>query len=65
MEVERNPFSVKLEGGNTTIVMAKDLDTARTWALKEFGRSMFKRVEPADEDDVDWVKNMGGRIHTA
>ena len=58
------PFAVEIEGVNITIVEARSIKIARNYAKSQFG-AIITKVTKATEDDVSWVKGMGGRIHKA
>lgn len=58
-------YSCRLNGGNTTIIEAKNINQAKKYARQYFGNIMSPRVEYASEEDVSWVKAMGGYIHKA
>ena len=58
-------YSCHLNGGNTTIIEAKNINKAKKYAREYFGTHMSPRVEYASEEDVSWVKTMGGYIHKA
>lgn len=56
-------YLVGLCNGNQTIVEAKSLEAAQKWALETFGTILMPRVAEAKQEDIDWTKAFGGRIH--
>ena len=59
-------YRVGLGNGCETIVDAQNITLAEKWARAEFGRVMEPiTVNEATEEEVGWVKGMGGRIHEA
>jgi hypothetical protein len=42
-----------------------DYNVARKAAIMEIGFDCFERIEEATEDDIEWVRAMGGRLPLA
>jgi len=57
-------YKVELGTANVTIVEASTIEKAKSWALRTFGTYMEPRVSDAAVEDVNWVKGMGGVVHT-
>ncbi len=56
-------FSVKF-GSNQTLVEAENYAKALNYSLHEWGRSSGPyNITEATEDDIAWVKGMGGMVH--
>lgn len=57
-----NLYVVRLVNGNIGIVAAKDLASAWKDAQWSTGADNVADVRAATQDDVDWVRSMGGRV---
>ena len=55
-------YKAVLYGGYVGLLMANSLEEARKSALSEQGSSNVQSVSLASEDDINWVKTMGGFV---
>lgn len=57
------PYRVSYPQGGCTIIYARTARAAGKEGKRIFDRNSLPVVVDATEDDVEWVKMMGGRIH--
>lgn len=55
-------YYVTAYGGRCGLMMARNLEHARSKALREVGTNNFQSVEKATEQQIAWVEAMGGRV---
>lgn len=62
MERNKGYYVVKLYGGMMGIIRATSLKNAKNLAIKEQGTMNVASICKAKEEDINWVKAMGGHI---
>jgi hypothetical protein len=55
-------YVIELHNGLIGLAAARNLQSARKTALTENGSNNFKSVRKATDQDVSWVRTMGGRV---
>lgn len=55
-------YAIKTYGGYIRIEMARTKNQARKSAEQFFSGSEIKEVSPATEEEIAWVKAMGGHV---
>ena len=55
-------YFIELYNGHCTLLKAKDLDEATNVCWHYNGKSNTKLVRPATQDDIDWIRAMGGWV---
>jgi hypothetical protein len=58
------PYRVSYPHGGCTVVYAASEAAASRRGKRIFDRHSEPEVREATKDDIDWVKGMGGRIHS-
>lgn len=57
-----NIYKVNLYGGYIGLLAAASLEEARKKAMSEQGSANVTNVSLASENDIEWVRGMGGRV---
>jgi hypothetical protein len=55
-------YKVNLFGGYIGLISANSLTEAKKKAMSEQGSANVQSVYPADPEDIDWVRRMGGVV---
>lgn len=55
-------FYIELYSGHCALLKAKDLNEARHVAEHYNGKENIKDVRKATQDDIDWIRAMGGWV---
>lgn len=60
--IKQKLYTATLYGGYCYLVKASSIDNARKQALSEQGSCNLQHIAPASDEDIEWVRAMGGQV---